>query len=239
VDLCIAGDELLLHRLSPDVPEDIPRIYTLGPALSVWLECKGIPALHGCCVEVAGNGVAFLSDSGGGKSNIALAALLAGEALMSDDIVAVEAGPTTVVRPSFPQMRLWPEDIPAGWGRAEDYPVVHPELSKRRLVIGEGARGRYQPDSRPLACIYLPVRSTTTDTCTFDGLGPSDAIMELVRCSFSPDFVDVAGLAPQRLSRLAQIVSTVPVRRLEYPPGRERLPAVWEAIMSDYRAIAG
>ncbi len=239
VEFCIDGDRVLVHKLDPRVSDLVVRVYFLGPVLSAWLEREGVLALHGSCVEIDDKAVAFLSASGGGKSNIALAALVAGSALMSDDIVAAESAAPPIVHPSFPQMRLWPEDIPPGWGPPDEFSLVHPKLTKRRLKIGSGGPGTFQPESRPLGCIYLPSRSQAARECRFEAVGPSDALMELVRCSFSPDFVEVTGLQPQRLSRLAGIVSEVPIRRLVYPEGREHLSTVWEAIVSDYRAIAG
>ena len=59
----------------------------------------------------------------------------------------------------------------------------------------------------------------------------SEALIELVRHSFSPRLVEAAGLQPSRLDRLSRLVRQVPVRRLSYTSGFERLPEVAEALL--------
>jgi hypothetical protein len=58
-------------------------------------------------------------------------------------------------------------------------------------------------------------------------------LIELVRHSFSPHLVQAAGLQPRRLDLFARLVMQVPVRRLRYPSGFERLPEVVERLLKD------
>lgn len=209
-------------------------IYLLGPIMSYLLELRGVVVLHASCVEIEGEAVAFLSASGGGKTNLAVAGLCAGRRLVADDIAAVDAEEAGVwVRPARPSMRLWPGDIPAHWGLPDEFPIVHPNFDKRRIPLAQ--RAGFCSSPVPLSCLYVPVRSSTVTTYTFEDLAPADALVELVRQSFCLDFVDVVELQPDRLFRLAQIVRSVPVRRMTYPDGRQHLPSVWEAVEANLR----
>jgi len=58
-------------------------------------------------------------------------------------------------------------------------------------------------------------------------------VIELVRHSFSPLLVEAAGLQPGRFDLFARLARQVPVRRLSYPTGFDRLPGVAEALLRD------
>lgn len=213
-------------------------IYLLGPIMSYILELRGVVVLHASCVEIEGYAVAFLSASGGGKTNLAVAGLCTGKRLVADDIAAVDADEAGVrIRPAAPSMRLWPHDIPAQWGTPEEFGIVHPNFDKRRVPLAH--RAGFCSSPVRLACLYVPNRSSSASACSFEELAPADALVELVRQSFCLDFVDVAELQSDRLFRLAHIVRSVPVRRMTYPDGRRHLPSVWEAVEANLRETVG
>ena len=66
----------------------------------------------------------------------------------------------------------------------------------------------------------------------------SEALIELVRESFLVRILHAAGIQEARLERLGRLVEEVPVRRLIYPSGLERLPSVLEAIREDGSGLA-
>lgn len=211
------------------------RMYLLGPMLAYYLELTGVVALHASCAAVDGAALAFLSSSGGGKSNLAAAAMVAGTALIADDIAAVDVEPAMRVRLGPPQMRLWPSDIPAAWGSPGSFPLVHPAHDKRRIPLLE--IGCFARTGATLRCLYVPQRSADATQCFFEPIKPSEALIELVRHSFSPQFTEIVGLQPRRLQRLAKIVETVPIRRMVYPDGKEHLSTAWNAAVADFRTL--
>ena len=62
---------------------------------------------------------------------------------------------------------------------------------------------------------------------------PREAVIELVRHSFTPRVVEAIGLQPQRLALFAHMVQQVSMKRLIYPCGFGHLPAVRDAILQD------
>jgi hypothetical protein len=210
----------------------------LGPVLSYWLECRGLPTLHASAVAVGGRAVGFLSNRGGGKTGLAAAFLRAGFPLLTDDVLPVEeVEGGFLARPGYPQMRMWPDEaaffVP-GW---ESLPTVHPAVSKRRVPVGDGGFGAFHEGALPLACLYLPERASE-GTVEIQDVSPRDAVIELLRHSFSPRLVEAAGLAPQRLGFFARLAMRVPVRRLRYPSGFDRLPEVMARVGATVRSAA-
>jgi len=160
--------------------------------------------------------------------------LQAGQALLSDDLLPIEARDGSFLgRPGYPQMRMWPDEATHFLGGFERLPVVHPELSKRRVPVGPGGLGTFHDSPLPLACIYLLERRAEAEPLELRNLSPQDALIELLRQSFTPLLVEAAGLQPSRFDLLSRLVLAVPVKRLRYPSGFDRLPRVAEAVRLD------
>lgn len=201
----------------------------LGPVLSFWLERQGIPTLHASAVEAGGHAAIFLSSHGGGKTGLAAAMMQAGHPLLTDDLLPLEERDRAFLgRSGYPQMRMWPDEaahfLGADW---EHLPLVHPRLTKRRVAVSS-----FHESPLPLAAIYLPERREG-GPIEIGSLSRGQAVIELVRHSFSPHLVQAAGLQPSRLDFFTRLVRRVPVRRLAYPSGFERLPEVAEAVRHD------
>jgi hypothetical protein len=218
------------------------EIYLLGYVFACWLEWRGMPALHASAVVVDGHAAAFLSSGGGGKSSSAVALMQAGNTLLTDDILPIEhVGGAYLGRPGLPQMRMWPEQARHFLGRYEDLDLVHPSVSKRRVPIEEGGFGAFCSVPRPLACVYLPERRDPADWGTrieIEQVPLREAVMALIGHSFVAPVVGALGLHPHRLGFFARMVSRVPVRRVVYPSGYDRLPLVKDAILKDFTELS-
>lgn len=196
--------------------------------MSYWFERRGLPTLHASAVAVNGHAVAFVSRHGGGKTGLAAAMVQAGFPLLTDDLLVLEEREGRwEARPAYPEMRMWPDEAAHFAGPPEALPLVQADSEKRRVAIGNGGLGSFLDASAPLACVYLASRRPERDgDIEIQPVSRGEALIELVRHSFSPRLVEAAGLQPARLDRLARLVRAVPVRRLVYPSGFDRLPEV-------------
>jgi hypothetical protein len=212
------------------------EIYLLGAVLSFFLERQGLPSLHASAVRVGDRAIAFLSTNKGGKSTLAAAFLQAGYPLLTDDVLPVEeADGRFIGRPGYPQMRLWPDQAARFAGSLEGLERVHPALSKLRVPIGAEGFGAFCDAPAPLACLYVPERRETGEGPEIEirPLSGREALIELVRNSFTPRMVEAVGLQPARLHLLSRLIRQTPVRRLMYPSGYEHLSRVRDAILAD------
>ncbi|MSP13645.1 MAG: hypothetical protein EXR62_11905 [Chloroflexi bacterium] len=205
--------------------------------LSIWLERLGIAALHASAVVVERQAMAFLSNSGGGKSTLAGAMLQSGFPLLTDDILPIEqSGNFFLGRPGFPSMRLWPQEAQYFLGSLAGLDPVYPGTEKRRVDIGPGGFGDFCNVSVPIKCLYLPERNRLSERNTsieIRPLSPLEGVIALVRHSFAPRIVEVLGWQPRRLDLFTQLIQQVPIRYLRYPSGFEHLPRVRDAILED------
>jgi hypothetical protein len=232
-DFHLWPDRIVAHPVDAE-PSPLLEIHLLGTVLAYWLERQGLVTLHASAVAVGSRAAVFASTHGGGKTGLAAALLQAGCGLLSDDLLPVEEHVGRFLgRPGYPQMRMWPDEAAHFLGRYEHLPAVHPELSKRRVSVGSGGLGTFHASALPLACIYLLERRPEGEDLDIRAISPRDALIELLRHSFAPRLVEAAGLQTARFDRLARLVLQVPVRRLVYPSGFDRLPRVAEAVRLD------
>jgi hypothetical protein len=222
-----------------DTRADLLEIRLLGTVLSLVLESQGLVALHASAVEVAAGAVAFLANKRSGKTWLALACLRAGHRLVSDDILPVERTPDGfLAQPAIPEMRLEPADLEGlGLSREGLRPVLDGGV-KLRVPLSAGEPGRFCPAPLPLRRVYLPrlVPDAPGAAPRMLALAASQALVELVRTSFSARLVGALGWQPERLGLFAELVLKVPCRVLELPRGARHLPAAVDAIRRDVEA---
>ena len=60
-----------------------------------------------------------------------------------------------------------------------------------------------------------------------------DAVIELIRYDFTARINAVLGFSVDRLDFFSQLTRSVPMKRLTYPTGHDRLPEIRIAILKD------
>lgn len=229
-DFWLADGRISVRPLAPATKSDL-ELRLLGPVLAYWLERAGIPVLHAAAVEMGGRAVGFLAGSRGGKSSLAAALVEAGRPLVTDDLLPVEErAEGLLARPGYPQMRLWPEAARHWHGAgADELPRVHPQLDKRRLPVA-----RFHGEPLPLGRLYLPERRPACPHAPMDvaiiPVSKRDALIELLARSFIPQLAASGGREGERFARMARLAERVPVYRLVYPEGLDRLADVARAV---------
>jgi hypothetical protein len=217
------------------------EVHLLGAVLSLWLERRGLLCIHSSAVVTPEGAIGFLAPSGGGKSVLAALLVRSGFPLLTDDVLAAFSRQGRFWgRASYPQMRFWPREAEIFTGRSEGHDRVHPESSKLRVSVGERGFGAFHAAEAPLRALYLPARRAAgaAGGIEIEPIRPRDALIELVRESFVAHLVAAAPWARDRLGRLAAIAAAVPLRRLTYPSGFDRLPEVREAILDDMATLS-
>lgn len=218
------------------MPEQL-LIDLFGSIMSWWLEWQGILTLHASAIVIEQRSMAFLASNKGGKSTLAAEFLSSESALLTDDVLALnEQAGRFVGYPSYPQMRLWPDEARHFLGNTERLKRVHPNFNKFRIHVENDGLGTFCQTAQPLACIYVPDRrdpASWGSDIQFKPLSQRDALLELIRYSFSAIIVEALGWQTRRLESLTRLIQRVPLRRLIYPSGFEYLPAVRKAILED------
>ena len=225
-------DRIVTHLRAP-AHEYLVEIQLLGDVLSVWLERRGVIALHASAVVAGEAAIGFLASNKGGKTSLAASLMQAGCPLLTDDILPLEATEGGVIgHPGFPQMRMWPEVAAHFLGDWNDTEIVHPAFTKRRIPVGPQGLGSFHDRPVPLARLFVPeMVDDARQPVEMQPLSAREVLAELMGNSFAVDWVDALGWQRRRLGVLARAASTVPILRLRYPRGMDRLPQVRQAIL--------
>jgi hypothetical protein len=102
----LAGREIAVHP-APESDQWQAQRYLLGLAMAFLLYQRGRLVLHASAISMDGYGVAFLGDSGAGKSSIASAFLAQGHKLVVDDITSIAVNSSSAwIDPGFPYIKL-------------------------------------------------------------------------------------------------------------------------------------
>ncbi len=229
------GERRIVAR--PEIPGPdglaLVEVRLLGPILAFWLERAGVVALHAAAVTIHGGAVALLASNRGGKSSLAAALVDAGHLLLTDDVLAVEpSGEGFRARPSYPQMRFWPDDAARRLGSeaAAGLARAHPGFDKIRVPVA-----RFDRQTRPLVRLYLPARRPPGESgpVLIEPLTAREALLALVAGSFLPRLAEAMGWGGRRLDLLARLAAAVPARRIVLPHGLEHLPEVASRLAED------
>lgn len=200
----------------------------LNQALPLALGRQGKLVLHASAVATAWGCIAFIGDSGRGKSTLAASFASAGHPFLSDDGLCVEAGRQAAVAfPSHPSIRLW-EDSEAAV--AAPGPLRAPAVSytgKARILAGPGFQHCGEP--RVLRAVFH-LGPGVADRIQVAPVRQSAAIPQLVRHSFLLDITHQEQLA-RHFADVAEIAAAVPHFDLDYPRRYDELAQVRAAIL--------
>jgi hypothetical protein len=211
--------------------EESFRTYLLGQVLSFALLRQGIEPLHATAVVSPAGAVAFLGDTGAGKSTLAAAFLATGGRLLTDDLlVTARRGGGYAAFPGPMRLKLYPRVAARVLGVTEPGPLMNPDVAKGVLPL--------KPEQRvigggpvPLAALFvLEEAAAETRLVAVKRLAPREAFVELTRWTFNDMLTP-----PERLRRqfttAADLAETLPVYALSYPRELDRLPEVRAAVL--------
>ena len=212
-----------------EVPEDEIRVYLLGVLMSILLRQRGLLVLHAAGLAKDGKAVAFVGDSGWGKSTLAGYFVQQGYRLLNDDVLALDVNSIPIqVVPGFPQIKFRPEAEHWLGARYEALPSLHPNSPKRIDAPVE----QFQEASLPISRLYVLEGAGRAET-RIEPLGGREAILELVRHTRMTNVMHAAEVRAQHLQQCALLVQNVPVQRLIRKKDLDALGEILDRVEED------
>jgi hypothetical protein len=206
----------------PDVSFEAAEMDIGGRVLATALHAAGVLCLHGSGVAFPDAAIGLLAPKHHGKSTLAQALVAAGAKLVTDDVLPVEPDSTPHVRPGTQRLRLWADS-------AE-------RLAAGLISTGITPGGKYYVDRLPvadlattrcpLAAIYLLAPSDAAPAAMVverQRLGATEALLALLRNATLGPLLG-GSEAPRLLEQASRLADAVPVYRLRFTRGYDRLP---------------
>jgi len=199
-------------------------LFASGLLVAVLLQLRRELVLHASAVESAGEAVAFVAPSGGGKSTVAATLCSAGARLVSDDLLRVELGDDVICYPGGPDVRIRPgaESVLSLFAdRPETVPSVDERVS---TALGS------TPGAVRLKALCLMRRSTGGDLMA-RRMAADEATVRLATCPRVPGWSDPSFLRWQFDAHVT-LASRIAVYELTIPWGDPVDPGLGTTLLS-------
>ena len=214
----------------PGYPEQALRHILINQVIPRFLAEQGCLVIHASAVLLpTGKVVAFLGNSGFGKSTLAASFLREGGVVLADDCILLRAEQSRVrLIGAFPGLRLHPDSLSHVDAAVADIERVTPytDKCKVRLNEGRGQRVLYLD-----AGFVLNDPLTPVDEIKAEPLTGMPVMMSLIDRAFSMDPSQAANTV-EKFKNIGEIFSAnVKLFRLEYPRSMDLLPDVHDAVL--------
>jgi hypothetical protein len=213
---------------APDVQDSTPEHLYLNQVLPLALSKLGKMVYHASAVEVADFAIAFVAESGRGKSTLAAYFATHGHRLLTDDGLLLEPrGHGYQAIPSHPSIRLWEDSQKMLTAlNAEAAPPLH-FTTKTRFLAGPGLAYCDQP--RPLRAAYFLGDGSAQDV-VFRRLSAAETLIEWAKHSFLLDVEDKS-MVGAHFDRTATLANKLLCYHLDYPRRFDELPNLLNQIV--------
>lgn len=224
------------HPVDGVTPFTVEHLH-LNQVLPLLLSAQGQQVYHASAVVIDGAAIAFMGESGRGKSTLAAAFAVVGSPFLTDDGLVLERADDGrfLALPSHPSIRLWADSanalVPAGAACA---PAVQ-YSPKARFLASESLVFSASPV--PLQRVFY-LGDGQTETPRIEPLSARDAMTQLIRHSFLLDF-DARTRLQSYFTATAALANQPLHYRLEYPRSFKALDSLRAAILDHLGAAHG
>lgn len=206
------GNSIVCSKKDPDASVELLIEAAIGPALILTLAINGTFCFHASAILVGDRVLAFLGESGKGKST--LASWLdnnekEGWRRIADDILPVAMGVDGLQSlPHYPQLKI---------------------AAKEQPSLG-------MPDRLPVAAVYIVRRPRDGEDVSIQVLGAQESVLALARHTVASRLFDAA-LLTRHLDFCIQVAKHAEVRELIYPFNRGALQDVHEVLLENIHSL--
>jgi hypothetical protein len=207
--------------------------YLLGPILGLVLRLRGLVCLHASAVSFGDRAVALVGPPGAGKSTLAAAFARRGAFVLADDIAALQPNDDAfLIRPAYPQLRLWPESVHALYGDEEALPLLTPTWEKRGLDLSQPGY-QFASCPFPLAAIYLLGERREENAPCVEPVPEAGRLATLVQNTYMNYLLDREMRAAE-FAVLGRLLKTTPLRRVVSHSNAAHLGELCDVILDDF-----
>ena len=210
------------------------RHLLLNQIIPRYLATTGRLVLHASAVTLEnGKSVAFLGNSGFGKSTLVSSFHRHGAQLINDDCILLECGENGVTAiGGLVGIRLFPDSVTAVFNESTGFTTYTPYTDKQQMFLKDQAR-EGQPEACTLDAMFLlsDPNDTPCESIRIEPVSGSEAMMAMIYSAFSLDPSDRKMIVGNFRNVGQAISEKLEVCSLQYPRVHDQLPQVRSAVV--------
>lgn len=225
------GREIVIER-RPAADEGAVRLLLLASAFGALLHQRGVLPLHASAIATTNGAVAFLGDSGTGKSTLAAAFQRRGYRVLCDDIgvVALSSDRRPILYPGYPQIKLWSDALNRLGEEPQNGLRVRDGLEKYGLRLHDA----FHADPAPLRRLYI-LRLTNTEEFALTRLQGGEKFHALMLHTYRRRFLTPNG-KPGHFACCVAVGQQTAMSRVVRPRAGFRLNELVDLLERDFAA---
>lgn len=234
LEFLVENGDTITVDVTEGVDETQVRTYVLGVLMCILLRQRGLLVLHACSLTRDGQAVAFLGESGWGKSTIAEYLTANGYSLLADDIIALRVtgdGPPLVV-PGYPHIRLHRDSGAHLRADFDSLPTVNTLVDKRLRFVET-----FSSEPVPLSRIFILEKDFRDETYAAP-LDSTAAVFRLMAHARVKHLFKDADSRSEQLQQCADLVRRVPTLQLQRKKSIAALSEVLDIVESELASAA-
>ena len=230
--LAIDGEISCILHVDSDM--QMLRHLLLNQVIPRYLATSGHLVLHaGAVVLKSGHTVAFLGNSGFGKSTLVSSFHRNGAQLIDDDSILLEPCETGVTAiGGYPGIRLFPDSVNAVFDDRAGFTHYSPYTDKQQLLLQSDSESGLSVSGEldALFLLFDPSHKDLRDEVFIEPVSGSTAMMAAIHSTFSLDPSDRL-MMTRNFNNIGQLISDrLSAFSLHFPRDHDRLPEVRRAV---------
>lgn len=228
--LVTGGTEIVVEPDADVLPLDV-RTYLLGSIFVVLCQQRGLLPLHASAIGGRSGVVAFLANSGQGKSTLAAHLSRRGFHVLADDVCLIDTTQpgTAMVIPTAPWLKLWRNSLENLGRHAEGLERVFSEDDKYRLPLAT------VQEPEPICKLVFLEGNNDVSATAIEEVSRLEAVPLLMNLTHHAYLLEATGQREENFLRCGRVLSQATAYRLNRPWGLTHLESTVDALESLFR----
>ena len=223
--LVTGGREIVVDPEANALPLDV-RAYLLGAIFVVLCQQRGLLPLHASAIAGKSGVVAFLANSGQGKTTLAAHFAQRGFRVLADDVCLIDAAQSApMVIPTAPWLKLWRNSLENLGRGAKGLDRVFSDDDKYRLPLAPV----FEPEPI-IKLVFLEDNEVSPATTEIEEVPRVEAVPLLMNLTHHSYLLEATGQREENFLRCGRVLSQARAYRLVRPWGLMYLESTVDAL---------
>ncbi len=227
-----AGNEIIIHKLAYASDADM-RLYLLGSAFGALFLQRGDFPLHASVLKIGENAVAFVGESGTGKSTLA-GWLNRTYPLLSDDVCVIRFDVNNIpyAYPNVPRVKLRRDALEAFGVNTRGLQRDYTRNDKYHLFVNE----RFHNHPIPIGCLNILEFSEnlTSNLPIFDPISAAESVCAIRDNTYRVEYISAMGLTRKHYLYCVRLARQIKVQRFLRSRGHNAMPCHQKILESEF-----